>query len=62
MIAPKTVPKNQVSSNLVFLFIYGFFVLFIAKSHILLKIYMSVAEIFLFKYLKSDSICFSLHY
>lgn len=54
MIRPKIVQKNQVSSNLAFFLI--------AKSHILLKIYMSVAEISLFKYLKSDSICFSLHY
>lgn len=60
MIEPKIVHENYISSNLAFSFIYYF--LLIAKSHILLKIYMSVAEIFLFKYLKSDSICFSLHY
>lgn len=60
MVKPKIVHKNHVSSNSVFLFIYYF--LFIAKSHILLKIYLLVAEIFLLKYLKSDSICYSLHY
>lgn len=64
MIEPKIVQKDQASSHLTFLFIYCFFLLllFIAKSHILLKIYMSVTAIFLFKYLRSDSICFSLHY